>query len=106
MQRGDPMQLELQKWNIPTDRPQKVDEKMGSKMESKMAHFFVFHTDCAKYLSETESAPYWILSENVTVNKLWNYRLWDAEGRNIKKTAESLKKLPKPCISKGWHLAR
>ena len=31
---------------------------MGSKMESKMAHFFVFHTDCAKYLSETESAPY------------------------------------------------
>ena len=30
---------------------------------------------------------------NVVVNRLQNYRLWDIEGRNIEKTAESAKNL-------------
>ena len=73
MQRGDHIKLnfeilEMQKWNIPTDKTQRVDEKNGVicftrrviviRM-SKMAPFFVFSADdgkksvtvWAKYLS-------------------------------------------------------
>ena len=94
---GDPMKrnsegLEMQKWNTPMDRAQKVDERNGFiclvfmftlgdmmiKMP-KMAHFFVFSADgskksvtnCSKYssasgrfcLNLSENAiDYWILS--------------------------------------------
>ena len=67
MQKGDPVDLnsEMQKWNTPTDRTQKVDEKNGViylvimhtpsggiiKM-SKMAHFFNFLLMAAKYQSQ------------------------------------------------------
>ena len=66
MQKGDPIEvnfegLEMQKWNIPTDRVQRVDEKnviiclvimftygvMVIKM-SKMAHFLYFLLMIAK----------------------------------------------------------
>ena len=70
MQKGDPMELnfeglEMQKWNIPTDRAQRVDEKNGViclvimytpdvmviKM-SKMAHFLYFLATPAKNQSQ------------------------------------------------------
>ena len=47
---------------------------------------------------------YWVLSENGMVNRLWSYPLWDIEGRNIKKSAESTKNT-KILYFKGRHLA-
>ena len=64
--------LEMQLWNIPRDRAQEVV--------------------WAKYLSAPERS-YWGFSENVMVNRLWSYRLWDIEGRNVKKLM-SQQKIP------------
>ena len=103
--------LKMQKWNKPTDRSEIVDEKYGviclvimftSKVMViimyQLAHFFVFYacdnkklvTVRAKYLGAFERY-YWLLSENGMVSRLWNYCLWDIEGRKIRKTAESAK---------------
>ena len=40
---------------------------------------------------------YWVPSEDDVVYRLWSYRSWNIEDRNIEKTAESAKK-----ISKFW----
>ena len=103
--------LEIQNWNIPMERTGKGNEKNGAiflvimftprvmfiKMP-KNGSFFLFSaneskklvTVWAKYLSAPERS-YWFLSENGMVNRLWSYRSWVIEGRNIKKTAESAK---------------
>ena len=79
----------------------------GLKM-SKIAHF-LYSADESKIVTVWEkylSAPerfYWVLSEKGMVNRLWSYRLWDIEGKNIKKLL-SQQKLPKPCIFNSWHL--
>ena len=46
---------------------------------------------------------YCVLSENCMVNRLWSYLTWYIEGKNIKKTASSTKKMTKSCIFKGSH---
>ena len=92
------------------DRAQRLDEKNGViclvimftsrviviKM-SKMDHFLYFLLMTAtvsyslgKYWSAAETS-YWVSSENGKFNRLWSYRLWNNEGRNIIKTAESVK---------------
>ena len=66
---------------------------------SQLAHFFVFYTSdskkwvtvWAKYFISASERFYWVLLENGMVNRLWSYCLWDIEGRNIRKTAESAK---------------
>ena len=80
----------------------------------KMTHFlyFLLVTDSKKlvtvwvkyseYLTALERS-YWVFSENGMVNRLWSYRLWDIEGRNIKKLLSQQKKT-KSSIFKGWHL--
>ena len=120
--------LEIQKWNIPTDRSQGVGDKNGViclvtmltprimviKM-SKMAHFFVFFADDSKILvllcGNYFNAPtrsYWVLPENCMVNRLLSYHSWDIEGRNLIKNCWVGKKIPEPCVFKGvlcyWQL--
>ena len=95
--------LWMQKWNIPTDRAQRRDEKkeniclaimftsrvMVIKMSVKNSSFSVFSVydskklvkNWAKYLRATERS-YRVLSENGMVSRLWNYRSWDIVGRN------------------------
>ena len=80
----------------------------------KVTHFlyFLLVTDSKKlvtvwvkyleYLTALERS-YWVFSENGMVNRLWSYRLWDIEGRNIKKLLSQQKKT-KSSIFKGWHL--
>ena len=112
--KGSPMELnfeglEMQDWNIPTDRAQRLAEKNGviclvimftSRVlvikNVKNGPFFMFSADdskksvtlWAKYLSVPERS-YCVLSENDMVNRLWGYRSWDNEGRIIERTAES-----------------
>ena len=100
MQRGDHIKLnfeilEMQKWNIPTDKAQRVDEKNGVicftrrviviRM-SKMAPFFVFSADdgkksvtvWAKYLSTLYiwkillnfQKMLWIIGFSATISKM------------------------------------
>ena len=81
----------LRKWNIPTCRGQKIDEKIWSiclviiftlgvlviKM-SKMTHCFVFSANDSKkshslgQITKCTWKILWVLSENCTVNKLWS----------------------------------
>ena len=115
--KGDHMELsfqrlEMQKWKIPTGRPQRADEKIEAicliimftprimviKM-SKMAHIMYFllmtaekSVSSGKILSVNLKdligffqKMVWLISFGITV------RLWNKEGRNIRKTAESTK---------------
>ena len=70
--------LETQKWNIPTDWAQKVDEKIGviclvimfpSRNVVTEMSFFVFSADGSKKLvavweKDLIEESYWVLSEN------------------------------------------
>ena len=94
--------LEIQKWNIPTNRTQRVDKKneviclliMFIPRASKMSQMtnFLYSADGSKksvtgwanYLTAPKRS-YWLLSENGMVNRLWSFRSWDIEGRNLKK---------------------
>ena len=67
---------------------------------SQIAHFFLFSADESKTLVRVQakslSAPqryYWDFSENEMFNRLWSYHSWNAEGRNIRKTAELVKNI-------------
>ena len=113
MQWLGPMQLnfeglQMQKWNILTDRAQKASEKKGiicpaitfppKVMVIKMAHLFVFSAYGSKMLItvwakcfNASGISYWILSENGMFNRLCSYHLWDIENLYIKKPPESAK---------------
>ena len=63
---------------------------------SKMGHFLYFLLmtakkviALAKYLGRPKR--FWVISENGMVNRLWSYRSWDIEGKNMKRTAEPAK---------------
>ena len=113
-QKWDPIDLsfeglQLQKWNILTDRVQRTDEKNGIVCPVlfpprvmvikilKMAHCFVFYAYDSKTLitvwAKCLNAPdrsYWVLSENGMFNRFWSYHVWNTEGR-ITKNSESAK---------------
>ena len=103
--------LEMQKWNIPMDRAQKlcVWETWGHLFSYRdysqsYVHwntndsFFVFSADdskkvvslWAKYLN-TSVRSFWTLSEYDVLNGLWIYCSWDVDSRKIRKTAQSAK---------------
>ena len=64
--------------------------------------FFVLFADDSKtsvtvYAKRLQSAPkrtFWVLSKNWVVDRFWSYRLWDIEGKSIKKL-ESQQKIMK-----------
>ena len=124
-QRGGLMELnfeslEIQKWNIPTDKAQRANKKIrviclfivftSGIIVIKMSNFFIFSSDnskklvivWAKYLNAPERF-YWILLKNGIFDRLLRYQLWNIEGRNIKKKMLSQQKIPRSCIFKGWH---
>ena len=39
----------------------------------------------AKDLKSAPKISFWVLSENGMIHRFWSHRLWDVEGRNIKK---------------------
>ena len=117
--------LEMQKCNIPTERELKeLMKKIGPFVlllcllpelwSSKCQKLLILCIFCwwqqknihifGKY-STASQRSYRVHSENGMVNRLWNYRLWDVEGRNNKKTAQSTKKVQKYCIFKGSYYA-
>ena len=92
----------MQRWNIPTDTSQRVDEKNGviclaivftlgvlwSLTCQKMVHFLYFLLVTAKCLSKIFNCTWKISlssSRKWQVNGLWSYRSWDIKDRNIKK---------------------
>ena len=117
--------LEMEKWNIPTDRPQRADEKNGAIYPFIMFIrlwlliceiwekwlIFIFSADdskkivtvCANYLRATERS-YWVFSEQGMINRVWSYRSWVILGRNTQKLV-SQQKIPKSSIFKNLHLA-
>ena len=94
------------KWNIPTDRAQRVDEKNGGRSSSyvntqsygllnvRNCYFLVFSADnrkklvtvWAKYLGTPERSY-----RDFAENGLGRNCPWDIVGRNIKKNAASTK---------------
>ena len=95
--------LEMQKWNILTDKAQTVDERDGVIYPVvmftlrvmvirmlKIVHFCIFSSEqqkvwvSSKYLTAPERS-YSVLLENDISNRFLSYRSWDIEGRNINK---------------------
>ena len=76
----------------------------------KNGSFFIFSADDSKILvlvwASHLNAPersYSVLSENGVVNRLWSYRLWDIEGRNIIKNCWVGKKHQNPVFSRVYY---
>ena len=93
--------LEMQKWNIQTDRAQKALEKnvVICLVIIFIPRFTIMNDSkklnivWEKYLSAPGRSCL-VFSENSMVSSLWSYHLWDIKSRNIKNTAESIKKTP------------
>ena len=108
--------LKIHKWNIPTDRAQRVDEKnevtclvimlIPRVMVINMSKMTAFCVLCW-WQQKTSLSKIFKCIWNMLLSFFrkwygwrWSYRCWDIGGRNIEKTAYSTKSR----IFKGWYL--